>query len=95
MSVLPTSFFKYFPENISVNSDIIVQQRLTRSALPNLFRGSRKNAENLDHYHRDYIRHFFIRWQRRVDFETSKKSFYAFEDVDKSVLASTNIFRCL
>ena len=95
MSVLPTSFLRYFSENISVNGDDFEPQGLTRSSLPDLFRRDRKNAENLDHYRCNCIYHFFIRWYRRVDFETSKKGFYAFEDVNKSVLAGANIFSCL
>jgi hypothetical protein len=95
ISVLPTNFFKYFSANISVNGDTFVQQRLTCSALPNLFCRNRKNAENLHHYRRDCIRHFFIRWHRRVDFETSQKGFDAFENVNKSLLARSNVFCCL
>ena len=91
-SVLPTSFFRYFSENIHVNSDIFVPQELTRSALLYLFRRNRKNADNLDHYRRDCIYHFSSRWHLGVEFETSKKCFYAFEDVNKIVLACTNIF---
>ena len=95
MSVFPTSFFRYFSENISVNGDRCESQGLTRSSLPDLLRRNRKDAENLDHYRCNCICHFFIRWYRHVDFETSKKGFYAFEDVNKSILASSNIFSCL
>ena len=95
MSVLPTSFLRYFSKNTSVNCDRFAPQGLTRSALPDLFRRDRKDAENLDHYCCNCIHHFFIRWYRRVDFETSKKGFYAFEDVNKSVLTCANIFSCL
>ena len=97
MSVLPTSFFIYFSDSISVNSDIFVEQLLTCSALPNLFCHNRKNAENLDHYRRDCIHHFFIWWHRHrgINFEASQKGFYAFENVNKSVLGCTNIFSCL
>jgi hypothetical protein len=58
-------------------------------------RGIRKNSNNLNHYRRDCIHHFFVRWHRDVDFETSKKSFYAFEYFNQSLLACTNIFSCL
>jgi hypothetical protein len=92
MSVLPTSFLRYFSENISVDGDDFGSQGLTRSALPDLFRRDCKNAENLNHYRCSCIYHFFIRWHRRVDFKTSKKGFYAFEDVNKSILAGSNIF---
>ena len=95
MSVLPTSFLRYFSENISVNGDDFEPQGLTRSSLPDLFRRDCKNAENLNHYRCSCIYHFFIRWYRRVYFETSKKGFYAFKDVNKSVLAGANIFSCL
>jgi hypothetical protein len=95
ISVLPTSFLRYFSENISVNGDRFAPQTLTRSALPDLFRCNRKNAENLDHYRCNCIHHFFVRRYRHVDFETSEKGFYAFENVNESVLAGLNIFCCL
>ena len=70
-------------------------KELTRSALPDLFRRNRQDAEHLDQDGRDCIRHFLIWWHLGVDFETSKKGFYSFEDVDESVLARTDIFNCL
>src|SRR6266699_2113888 len=46
--VLPTNFFKYFSENISVNSDKLVLTGLTCSALLHLLRGNGENREDLD-----------------------------------------------
>jgi hypothetical protein len=40
--------------------------------------------------------HHFWRWSYlRIDFEPSEKTFDTLEDVDKSFLASANIFNCL
>jgi hypothetical protein len=36
-----------------------------------------------------------IWWHRGVDFETSEKAFYPFEDVHKSILPRLYIFSCL
>jgi hypothetical protein len=74
---------------------MFVQQGLTRSALFNFFRRNRKNTENLDQYRRDCVHHILIRWHLGVDFEPSKETFYALEDVKKGILACANIFRCL
>ena len=95
ISARPINFLRYFSENNSVNGDVFVQQALTRSALFNIFCGNRKNGQDFNHDSRDCIHHFLIRWHRGVDFETSKESFHAFEDVSKSVLARTEIFGCL
>jgi hypothetical protein len=91
MSVLPKSFFKYFSKHPSVNRSVVLKKLLARSPLLNLIRCDPENTEHLDHYLNDYIRHFRRRCYRGVDFETSKKTFDALENVNKSVLACANI----
>ena len=84
-------FLKIIPSN----RDIFIQQGLTQSSLFYLLRGIRKNPKYLNHYRHDCIYHFFIWWHRDVDFETSKKCFYAFKYFNQSLLACTSIFSCL
>ena len=74
---------------------MVLDELLTRSPLLNLLHRDPKNTEDLYHYLDDYMRHFRRRWHLRVNFETSEKAFEAFEDVDKSVFAFTNILSYL
>jgi hypothetical protein len=51
MSVLPASFFRYFPEDFSVGGKTVgITQLLTHAALPNLLCSNRENRKNLGHY---------------------------------------------
>ena len=92
MSVLPISFFAYFSIHRSINSDILFgHQLLTDSTLFDFLRCDSKNGENLDHNLNDYIRHFHRRLNFCVDLETSEKHLNPFKDVDKCILARSNI----
>ena len=93
--VLPTSFFRYFSKQFSAGNDTIIQECLTRTALPNLLGSNTKNREHLHHNLYDYIRHFGCWSHLGVDFETSEEVFDALKDVDKSVLACMNVYSCL
>ena len=67
----------------------------TRSPLLNLLRGNPQNRQDLHHYLDDHIHHFARWYHLSVDFEPSEKTFDMLENVDKSFLASANIFNCL
>src|SRR6266576_6652279 len=94
-SVLPNSFFAYFADRPSVNDVIFICEILTHSALLDLLCRDPQNGENLDHYLNDNIQHIRSRRLLCVGLKTSEKHFNALEDVDKSVLACTNILNCL
>ena len=95
MSVLPISFFTYFSTHRSINSDVFVHRILTYSTSLDFLRCDPKNGDHLDHYLNDYIHHFRGRLDFCVDLETSEKHLNFFEDVNKCVLACSNIFRRL
>src|SRR6266852_3129584 len=95
ISVRPISLFRYFSENGSVNGNIIIQKKLTRPSLSDLFSCDSKNVENLHQYFGDYIHHSLVKCRFIVDFQSLEKNFYALEDLKKSVLARANILGCL
>jgi hypothetical protein len=69
----------------------LYSQRLTRSALLDLFRCNRKNTKDLHQNVHGDIHHFGRRWHLGVGFKTSEKFLYALEEVDEGVLAGANI----
>ena len=95
ISVLPINFFRYLSGNGSVNGNTILQQRLTRLSLSDLFSCNSKNVEDLHHNFRNCIDHFLFEYCFSVDLQSLEKSFYALEDVTKSVLTCSNILGCL
>ena len=72
-----------------------MHQILTYSTLLDFLCCDPENRENLDHYLNDYVHHFRGRLRFCVDLETSEKHLNPFKDVDKCVLARSNIFSCL
>src|SRR6267154_4264176 len=67
----------------------------TQSALLDLLRCDPKNREDFDNYLNDYIHHSRGRLCFWVNLESSKKHFHAIKNVDKRILASSNILNCL
>ena len=78
-----------------INSEPVVLDLLTRTALLQLLRSDAKNRKHLDHNLYNDIYHFGWRRHPSVDFKTLEKILHALEDVDKSILACTNIHSCL
>jgi hypothetical protein len=95
MYVLPISLFAYFSSHCSINSEVIVHRVLTYLALFDFLRYDPKNRENLNHYLNDNVHHFRGRSHFCVDLETSEKHLNPFKDVDKCILARSNIFSSL
>src|SRR6266852_7928762 len=95
ISVLPTSFFRYFSENGSVNGNTFVKQKLTCLSLSDLFSCNSKDVQYLHHYFGDYIHHFLVKCRFGVDLQSLEKSLYVLKDLKKSVLVRANIFGCL
>jgi hypothetical protein len=79
----------------SINGDIFVKRVHTYSALLHLLRRDPENRENFDDNLDDYIHHLRGRPHFCVNLKTSKKHLNALKDVDKSVLACSDIFNSL
>src|SRR6202789_4526844 len=67
ISVLPNNFIRYFSGNGSVNGNTIIQQRLTRPSLSDLFSRNSKNVEHLHHCFGDYVHHFLVKCRFRIN----------------------------
>ena len=85
----------YFSGRHLVGCDVFVYEQLTRPALLDLLCRNRQNRKDLNHDLSDYAHHFRCRRHLSIIFKASKKILYAFEDVDESVLACSNILECL
>ena len=85
----------YFSGHRSVGRDVFVYEQLTCPALLHLLRRDRQDAKDLNHDLSDYVHHFRCRPHLSIVFKASEEILYAFEDVDESVLARSNILDCL
>jgi hypothetical protein len=94
ISFFPTSFFKYFSENI-LETTIYHREQRTRSTLPHLLRCDREDIKHLDHYLYNYVRHCICWLHCRISLEALEEVLHVSEEIGKSVLACFNIFGCL
>ena len=85
----------YLSKFHSVNCYKLAHELLTRSAMPDLLCCDPKNGDNLGHYLNGHVRHFGGQRHFCVHLETSKKHIDALKDIQKCVLARTNVLSCL
>ena len=95
MSVLPTNFFTYFPQDISVSGTRFEQESLTCPALLDILCRNPKDRKNLHHDLDHYFHHFGSRRHLRVKFETSEKQLNTFKYVSEKFRARKNGTSCL
>ena len=92
MSVLPTSFFTYFPKQPckSIWAIHTISDQLTRSALFQLLCSDRKNTKHLNHDFDYYVCHSRSWWHFHVCLQPSEEVFYSLEDRYECVLTIGN-----
>jgi len=66
--------------------EIFIRHLLTCPALPDLFCRNPKNEKHFYHDFYHHIHHFWCRWHRSVNFETTEEIFDALEQIDESFL---------
>jgi hypothetical protein len=94
ISFFPTSFFKYFSENI-LETTIYRREQRTRSTLLHLLCCNREDIQHLNHYLHDYVRHC-IRWLYcRMRLEALEEVLDVLEEIDEGAMARFDILGCL
>ena len=72
-----------------------MQHQLTQSSTFHFLRHDRKDAEYLDHYINNYVRHGRSRCHANVNLKPLKESFDAVKEVDKLIPASASVLNRL